>query len=199
MSAVPENDIILRYSLCSVGIRQPRSSAVERVEDNPVATPCLDTAAPIGLEIAPREVVRDINVGAGGPVSLHRLKDADRVVTLSASLDGVVRDVADDRDIVHTGVSQAVSDKPAGLASVGYIVREYDVMNIHPVRVGRSDSKAEAVGAIGDVHLPTLDAPETVVDIDSFIVRPDLAGIEGVALQPRDVVPTRAVHVAPMT
>src|SRR4051812_36430783 len=132
MSAVADYDIILRYRLCSVGIRQPRSAAVEGVKDNSVATPGPDTAAPIGLEIAPGKVIRHINVGAGVPVGLHGLKDADGVVTLGATLDGVVGDVADDRNIVHAGVSPTIGDKPAGLTSVGYIVREYDVMNIHP-------------------------------------------------------------------
>ena len=109
------DDVVVHQGLRRVGMRHALAS-IEGVEDDAITAPGLNSTAGVVLDVVPRDVSSDVDVGATYRVRLNGLVDADAVVALGRSLDRVIDRVPYYGEVVHSGGATDVeAHESAGL------------------------------------------------------------------------------------
>src|ERR1700677_3780886 len=120
------------------------------------------------------------------------LVDTDPAKTLAIALAAVVGYIPDDSEIVYAcGCSGIAASKAAALASIRYVVGENYMVNFDWVCGTWLRYKAAGVWASCCRDFPTLDAPVALVNPHPSlpaVARAYLAGVEGCAFEPCDVI-----------
>jgi len=103
--SVTDDEIVLHDRLGAIRVLQAGLAPIEGIEDDPIAAPRLDAPAICRLKVTPDDVVGHIYVGSRIPIVLDGFINADPVIALLASLDGIIGNVADDREVIHTDLA----------------------------------------------------------------------------------------------